>query len=84
MIKLANSEYLDEILTTLFTSEDIKTIAMDFQNDVKEILKRSKNFSFPNKITNLYDIGVIYSSLNNMKLKSSLSKITQNLLGKRI
>ena len=84
MIKLSNSEYLDEVLSTLFTKDDTKVIAMDFQNDIKEITMRSKSFTFTSKLNNLYDIGSIYCTLNNMKLKWSLTKITQHIIGKGI
>lgn len=57
---------------------------MDFKNDIKEINLRSPEFKFTWNMTNLHDLNKIYSHLNKDSQKTSLTHITEDLLGKKI
>lgn len=84
MISLWNSEVLDNALNELFTANNVKIVALDFANDIKEIQTRTPNFKFINNTKNLYDLDVIYQAVFDLKLKTSLSKISEQLFNKKI
>ena len=66
----------------LFNHEKIKMISLSFKNDIKELQARAPTLGFFNKLSNLHDIGEIYSKIYGIYGKNSLSKIAEHLLNK--
>ena len=87
MLKLGQSEALDDILKQIFNSDQVTILGFSFHSDLSEFARRIPKMTFYRTVANFVDIQTYYHDLHGVNAKSNaigLLRVAEHLFGKSI